>query len=49
MNPYIAAGRGMLDDVIDPIKTRPMIIKALEMTANKRELLPPKKHGNLPL
>lgn len=49
MNPYIAAGRGMLDDVIDPIETRPKIISALEMLANKRETLPTKKHGSIPL
>ena len=49
MNPYIAASRGMLDDVIDPPETRPKIIRALEMLANKRESLPPKKHGSIPL
>ena len=49
MNPYIAAGRGLLDDVIDPAETRPRIVRALEMLANKRESLPPKKHGSIPL
>ena len=49
INPYIAAGRGMIDDVIDPTETRPKIIRALEMLANKRETLPPKKHGSIPL
>ena len=49
MNPYIAASRGMIDDVIDPIETRPKVIRALEMLANKRETLPPKKHGSIPL
>ena len=49
MNPYIAASRGMLDDVIDPAETRPKIIRALEMLENKRETLPPKKHGSIPL
>ena len=49
MNPYIAANRGLIDDVIDPIETRPKIIRALEMLANKRESLPPKKHGSIPL
>jgi len=49
MNPYIAAGRGMIDDVIDPVQTRPKIIRALEMLENKREALPPKKHGSVPL
>ena len=49
VNPYVAAGRGMIDDVIDPVETRPKIIKALEMLENKRESLPPKKHGSIPL
>ncbi len=49
MNPYIAASRGMIDDVIDPSETRPKIIRALEMLENKRESLPPKKHGSIPL
>ena len=49
MNPYVAAGRGLIDDVIDPAETRPKIIRALEMLENKREALPPKKHGNIPL
>ncbi len=49
MNPYVAAGRGMIDDVIDPAETRSKIISALEMLANKREVLPPKKHGSIPL
>ena len=47
--PYIAAGRGFLDDVIDPADTRVQIIKALEMLQNKRDSLPAKKHGNIPL
>ena len=49
MNPYIAAGRGMIDDVIDPAETRPKLNRALDMLANKRESLPPKKHGSIPL
>ena len=49
MNPYVAASRGLIDDVIDPRDTRPKIIKALDMLANKRENLPPKKHGTIPL
>ena len=49
MNPYVAAARGMIDDVIDPADTRPKIIRALEMLQNKREVLPPKKHGSIPL
>ena len=48
-NPYIAASRGFIDDVIDPTETRPKIINALEMLQNKRDTLPPKKHGNMPL
>ena len=49
MNPYIAAGRGMIDDVIEPGETRTKIIKALKMLANKRDNMPPKKHGSIPL
>jgi len=48
-NPYVAASRGFVDDVIDPAETRPQIIKALEMLQNKRDTLPAKKHGNIPL
>ena len=48
-NPYVAANRGYLDDVIDPAETRPNIIKSLEMLQNKRDSLPAKKHGNIPL
>ena len=48
-NPYIAAGRGFLDDVIDPAETRVQLIKALGMLQNKRDNLPAKKHGNIPL
>ena len=48
-NPYIAASRGYIDDVIDPAETRPKIINALAMLQNKRDTLPPKKHGNIPL
>jgi len=48
-NPYVAASRGYIDDVIDPRETRPKLIKALEMLANKMETLPAKKHGNIPL
>ncbi len=47
--PYKAAGLGYLDEVIHPRNTRLKLIQALEMTENKRENLPPKKHGNLPL
>jgi len=48
-NPYIPAGRGFLDDVIDPRETRPKVIRALEMLQNKADRNPPKKHGNIPL
>lgn len=48
-NPYVAAARGYLDDVIEPRETRPRLINALEMLRNKRETNPPKKHGNIPL
>ena len=49
MNPYIAANRGMIDDVIEPSDTRKKIVSALRMLSNKRETLPPKKHGSIPL
>ncbi len=48
-NPYIAAARGYIDDVIDPRDTRPRLIDALEALQGKRDRNPPKKHGNLPL
>lgn len=48
-NPYIAAGKGYLDDVIDPRSTRPKLIKALEILRNKVDTKPAKKHGNIPL
>jgi acetyl-CoA carboxylase carboxyltransferase component len=48
-NPYVAAARGYLDDVIEPRETRPRLISALEMLQNKRDSNPPKKHGNIPL
>ncbi len=48
-NPYIAAQRGYLDDVIEPKETRPRLINALEMLSNKRDANPAKKHGNIPL
>lgn len=48
-NPYIAASRGYVDDVIDPATTRGRLINALEMLAGKRENRPAKKHGNIPL
>ena len=48
-NPYIAAARGYVDDVIRPSETRPRLIRALEMLADKRDTNPRKKHGNIPL
>jgi acetyl-CoA carboxylase carboxyltransferase component len=48
-NPYIAAARGYVDDVIRPSDTRPRLIAALEMLADKRDTNPRKKHGNIPL
>jgi propionyl-CoA carboxylase beta chain len=48
-NPYVAAGLGYLDDVIEPQETRPRLIRALQMLSKKRQSLPPKKHGNIPL
>ena len=48
-NPLVAANRGYIDDVIDPADTRCRIIKALDMLQNKRDSLPAKKHGNIPL
>ena len=48
-NPYTAAERGYIDDVIEPQRTRPELIKALRMARSKRDSLPPKKHGNIPL
>lgn len=48
-NPYVAAGLGMIDDVIDPRETRIKLIQSLEMLRNKKEERPFKKHGNIPL
>jgi acetyl-CoA carboxylase carboxyltransferase component len=48
-NPYVAAQRGYVDDVIEPRETRPRLINALEVLRNKRETNPTKKHGNIPL
>ena len=48
-NPYIAAEKGYIDDVIKPEETRPKLITALEMLVTKRETPPPKKHANIPL
>ena len=48
-NPYAAAERGFVDDVIDPAETRIKVIAGLEMLKSKREELPHRKHGNIPL
>jgi acetyl-CoA carboxylase carboxyltransferase component len=48
-NPYIAAEKGYIDDVIEPKTTRSRLIRALTMLENKSQSLPPKKHGNIPL
>ena len=48
-NPYIAAERGYLDAVIRPAETRVAVTRALRSLRTKRETLPPKKHGNIPL
>jgi acetyl-CoA carboxylase carboxyltransferase component len=48
-NPYIAAERGYVDDVIDPRETRRVLVRSLEMLRTKREQLPQRKHGNVPL
>ncbi|MDQ2797727.1 MAG: acyl-CoA carboxylase subunit beta [Actinomycetota bacterium] len=49
VNPYVAAERGYVDSVIKPSETRAYVIRSLRMLRNKREALPPKKHGNIPL
>jgi len=48
-NPYIAASRGFIDDIIEPHNTRPRLINALQVFTNKRDENLPKKHGNIPL
>jgi len=48
-NPYTAAERGYVDDVIEPRRTRPVLIDALRTAITKRERRPPRKHGNIPL
>jgi propionyl-CoA carboxylase beta chain len=48
-NPYVAASRGYIDDVIMPSETRPRVIAALQMLEGKRERHPSRKHGNIPL
>lgn len=48
-NPYVAAEKGFVDEVIEPSETRPKLIRALQLLQNKRDSNPPKKHGNIPL
>jgi propionyl-CoA carboxylase beta chain len=48
-NPYIAAERGFIDDVIDPAETRRILARSLDLLRGKREELPKRKHGNVPL
>jgi acetyl-CoA carboxylase carboxyltransferase component len=48
-NPYVAAERGYIDAVIEPKETRPALIKALRLARTKRQSMPPRKHGNIPL
>ena len=48
-NPYVAASLGYVDDIIEPASTRQRVISALDMLSTKRESLPAKKHGNIPL
>lgn len=48
-NPYVAAEKGFIDEVIEPSQTRPKLIRALSLLQNKRDINPPKKHGNIPL
>lgn len=48
-NPYVAAERGFVDEVIEPAETRPKLIRALSLLETKRDTNPPRKHGNIPL
>ncbi|HEY6585305.1 MAG TPA: carboxyl transferase domain-containing protein, partial [Gaiellaceae bacterium] len=48
-NPYVAAERGYIDDVIEPRRTRPVLVDALQTSLTKREPRPRRKHGNIPL
>ena len=48
-NPYIAAERGYVDDVISPSETRRILVRSLALLASKREEMPRRKHGNVPL
>jgi acetyl-CoA carboxylase carboxyltransferase component len=48
-NPYSAAERGYIDDVVDPRDTRRVLVRSLDMLRSKKEKLPQRKHGNVPL
>jgi acetyl-CoA carboxylase carboxyltransferase component len=48
-NPYVAASRGYVDEIIEPRETRPKLIRALRALETKRDTNPPRKHGNIPL
>lgn len=48
-NPYCAASRGYIDAIIKPSETRPRLIDAFDIMCTKRESVPPKKHGNIPV
>ncbi len=48
-NPYVAAERGFIDEIIEPADTRRKLIRSLALLENKRDTNPPKKHGNIPL
>jgi propionyl-CoA carboxylase beta chain len=48
-NPFVAAERGLVDEIIEPRQTRPRLIQALDMLRTKRQSMPPRKHGNIPL
>lgn len=48
-NPFAAAARGFIDDIIEPATTRKRICEDLEVLVHKRQANPPKKHGNIPL
>ncbi|HZY92156.1 MAG TPA: carboxyl transferase domain-containing protein, partial [Thermoplasmata archaeon] len=49
LNPYLAAERGYIDEVVDPKETRARLVAGLRILASKREDRPPRKHGNIPL
>jgi acetyl-CoA carboxylase carboxyltransferase component len=49
IDPYIAAGNALIDDIIDPRETRAVVIRALEMSQNKRVQRPAKRHGVMPV